>query len=173
MIRMKRSQFLRIETYVERSKVTDLHFLLFVFYFVLLLLLLLLFFIVFCFFVEGGWLVVILFFWKTVPHFYIDIYQYIQYTNSRPPHDSWIVITTKFCSIRQVFTLRMVPVSIQNENEFTFKTSCQSIPQYFIILVNIGLDRGCYWNTNVQRTQCQGNNSGVCQAKRRTEIWPE
>lgn len=80
--------FLCIETYVERSKVTDLHFLLFVFYFVLLLLLLLLFFIVFCFFVEGGWLVVILFFWKTVPHFYIDIYQYIQYTNSRPPHDS-------------------------------------------------------------------------------------
>lgn len=129
--------------------------------------LLLLFFIVFCFFVEGGWLVVILFFWKTVPHFYIDIYQYIQYTNSRPPHDSWIVITTKFCSIRQVFTLRMAPVSIQNENEFTFKTSCQSIPQYFIILVNIGLDRGCYWNTNVQRTQCQGNNSGVCQAKRK------
>lgn len=61
MIRMKQSEFvslsmffLCIETYVERSKVTDLHFLLFVFYFVLLLLLLLLFFIVFCFFVEGG-----------------------------------------------------------------------------------------------------------------------
>lgn len=61
MIRMKQSEFvslsmffLCIETYVERSKVTDLHFILFVFYFVLLLLLLLLFFIVFCFFVEGG-----------------------------------------------------------------------------------------------------------------------
>lgn len=116
----------------------------------------------------GGWFR-FLFFFKTVPHFYIETV----YTNSRPPHNSWIVITTKFCSIRQVFTLRMVPVSIQNENEFTFKTSCQSIPQYFIILVNLGLDRGCYWNTNVQRTQCQGNNSGVCQAKRRTEIWPE